>query len=93
MFPLIKIGAAAAVALTVVGFIATAQRTPTMDGDEAVKSMQAAAGLMNVNLSSDCVSAIALAVRATGFEQGAVTKDGRVLIRDANGRDTWICGQ
>lgn len=89
---MIKIGAAAAVALTVFGWVATAQRTPTMDGREAVESMKAAAQLMGVDLGSDCTSAIELSVSATGFEQGAVTAAGGVLIRDANGRDVWVCG-
>lgn len=91
MFALVKIGAATVAALAVLGFVAMAQRTPTMNGDEAVKSMQAAAELMGVDLSSECVSAIELSVRATGFEQGAVTASGGVLIRDANGRDVWVC--
>jgi hypothetical protein len=91
MFPLIKISAASAVALAVFGLVATAQRTPTMDGSEAVESMQHAAEIMHINLSTECVRAIELSVATTGFEQGAVTAGGGVLIRDANGRDTWVC--
>ena len=62
-----------------------------MDSGEAVKSILAAAQLMQVELGADCVKAIELAVSATGFEQGAVTAAGSVLVRDANGRDAWLC--
>lgn len=91
MFALRTLGVTTAVALAVVGFLATAQRTPTMDGREAVQSMQKAAELMRVKLSSECLRAIELTVAATGFSQGAVTADGGVLIRDVNGRDEWVC--
>lgn len=91
MFALVKIGTATVGALAVLGFVAMAQRTPTMDGREAVKSMQAAAELMQVHLSAECLTAIELAVSATGFGQGAVTASGGVLIRDINGLDSWVC--
>jgi hypothetical protein len=93
MFALRTIGVTIAVALVVVGLIATAQRTPTMDAQDAVQSMRHAAELMRVKLSAECVRAIEFAVTATGFDQGAVTADGGVLIRDVNGRDVWVCAK
>lgn len=62
-----------------------------MIGSDVVESMQKAAAQINIVLSDECIASIKALVESRGFSQGAVVQMRGVMIRDAGGRDTWVC--
>lgn len=55
-----------------------------------VRSLVESAKTMSVELTPQCIENILSHVSASGYERGAVTNRGSVIIRSA-GVDTWVC--
>lgn len=80
-----------AVSLAVGGSLYLVNAQTVERHSEWERSLRDAALTMGVELTQECLKAISAHVLANGFDRAAVTSRGSVMIRDANGIDTWVC--